>query len=496
MKCTKCGFEFEGVFCPECGTKCENTTITNTANKAQEETVQISKEKKKRDKIPWYFSVLFILIIYVISWWVLFIPAIILNILRIVKIKKKRVLPTIILVIVLFILGLSTYVVVDDIVQDNQFEQNLETGNFEDALKYLEKQGTGSGTARKYAKYYAAQNMYDEAVQVLLDYCNEGDILDISDYFIDDLDKYAENASEDIKIKVKSWHSEYEAALLEKEKAEKEKAEKEKTEKGAPDKVESSELKEDNTEQEGNVEVNVKGHSASDKFTSCEGGVPAEQIYMEFSNYENIYLKNHNVVKLSDEEKDMWGYEQLDSVDAIMSHYDENGLVGIICDTSINYFGDGDYWNFQTSVDHNVTLDVANLEGKTAIVPEDCDGNLAALFGVDYQRDYDYYDDDYDYPDNVYGTLTFHDMDRVKTEIPKDSAFGEHIVYSKKPVVKVNATINGEKYEKDFCLAARDGQYSDYKYMAYDDKWSFDLYFENDENDELILMWVDLESIE
>lgn len=484
MKCTKCGFEFEGVFCPECGTKCENTTITNTANKAQEETVQISKEKKKRDKIPWYFSVLFILIVYMISWWLLFIPAIILNILRIVKIKKKRVLPTVILVIVLLILGLSTYVVVDDIVQDNQFEQNLETGNFEDALKYLEKQGTGSGTARKYAKYYAAQNMYDEAVQVLLDYCNEGDILDISDYIFDELDDYAEKASENMKVKIDSLHSEYEAALLEKEEAVKEKAEKEQREKekedgGDTDSTASSELKQDNTKQESIDEVNIKGHSASVAYTLYKGGVPVEQIYSEWSNYENIYLKNHNVTNVPDDVKKMYGYEQLDSVNVILSHYDESGLFGIIYDLSIDYYGDGDAWDI-VNIDRNkITLDVANFEGKTIPVAEDFRVNLATLFGIDYQE-------------SVSGTLTFHDMDQVKTEIIEVGGLDDYNVYSEKPVVKVNATINGKEYEGDFCVAAGDkGVSSRYDYSASGNTWNFTLYLEGDKTGELVLIYQD-----
>ena len=53
-------------------------------------------EAKYEKKIPWYFSVWFIIVLYLTTWWLLCIPAIIMNILRVVKYDKKKV-PSVIL---------------------------------------------------------------------------------------------------------------------------------------------------------------------------------------------------------------------------------------------------------------------------------------------------------------------------------------------------------------------------------------------------------------
>ena len=104
MKCTNCGTQFdEGIFCPECGTKCvmEETVETATVMEAKiekgktekvdvEKTDVVNTEKsKKKDKIPWYLSIPFILVVYMFTFWFLGIPGIILAIIRLIKYKKK-----------------------------------------------------------------------------------------------------------------------------------------------------------------------------------------------------------------------------------------------------------------------------------------------------------------------------------------------------------------------------------------------------------------------
>ena len=70
MKCKQCGTEFEGKFCPECGTKTEaETPITPPPIQQQAVPVQTGKAKKKKKPffLRWWFILLAIIVVGVIA---------------------------------------------------------------------------------------------------------------------------------------------------------------------------------------------------------------------------------------------------------------------------------------------------------------------------------------------------------------------------------------------------------------------------------------------
>lgn len=80
MKCTKCGFEFEGIFCPICGT---NNSIP---------------------KVPWYLSIWFILLTTVLSCGI---SAMIMLPIRYIQYpfaRKSTIITSIIIIICIFLL--------------------------------------------------------------------------------------------------------------------------------------------------------------------------------------------------------------------------------------------------------------------------------------------------------------------------------------------------------------------------------------------------------
>ena len=109
MKCRNCGTEFdEGIFCPECGTKVvesdnESENISQVIEESDEEEMPVKTvspqdgraneviEKEDTDRTPWYLSIWFIVLIFVITFPIMSgIPGIVLLILRIVKGKKNK----------------------------------------------------------------------------------------------------------------------------------------------------------------------------------------------------------------------------------------------------------------------------------------------------------------------------------------------------------------------------------------------------------------------
>lgn len=98
MKCTNCGFEFdEGLFCPECGTKIEetkgNVAFSETViNEGKKETKSIQNSEKKEDiiskkKKPIFLSIIAILIVF---WFTAGIGSLIMTIARLVKYPEKK----------------------------------------------------------------------------------------------------------------------------------------------------------------------------------------------------------------------------------------------------------------------------------------------------------------------------------------------------------------------------------------------------------------------
>lgn len=190
-------------------------------------------------KIPWYLSIWFILILYATTWWLLWIPAIIINIIRIVKCEKRKI-PVIILSIVGAFGLLVGYITISDSNKEKQFNAYIENGEYDKAIEYVDSLSKSSvSTYYKYAQVYAAQGDYDKSVDVLLEYANSHDLLDLSKGFFEKLDSYAKEASEEKQKLVNQLNIDYKSAIekQEQEKAAKEKAEKEAKEKEKQEKV-------------------------------------------------------------------------------------------------------------------------------------------------------------------------------------------------------------------------------------------------------------------
>ncbi len=71
MKCSQCGMEFEGKFCPECGAKTEATvgvTAANQKNPLQSAVPKTPKSKKKKPfYLRWWFILLAVVLILIVA---------------------------------------------------------------------------------------------------------------------------------------------------------------------------------------------------------------------------------------------------------------------------------------------------------------------------------------------------------------------------------------------------------------------------------------------
>lgn len=71
MKCGQCGIEFEGKFCPECGTKTEATAgvmAANQTNCSQPAISEVAKPKKKKPfYLRWWFILLSVVLILIFA---------------------------------------------------------------------------------------------------------------------------------------------------------------------------------------------------------------------------------------------------------------------------------------------------------------------------------------------------------------------------------------------------------------------------------------------
>lgn len=417
------------------------------------------------------------------------------NILRIVKIKRNRKAPVVILLLFLSFLSLVVWGMVLDIKENNQFEEYLESEDYESALSYLETQTESWSTTKKYAKYFFAQEKYDEAVRCLLDYCTGQDISEISDEQMDFINEYALKASDDVKSRVEKMKEDYEKNNLGKEKVETANNNLEENTENISPKKEDTSINSIQQENSGNETIKKTGRIATEDFLAKSYLVPAEEIYSLFDEYENIELISQNDKKLDETEKNaVGGFENFVDIEAKMSHFSKDDLVSIEHTVIISYLVNDDYRQYFSAYLKDVKLDLSNLEGKTSNIKFDFD-TIKYLFGINI-------------PDNYYngyceGTLTFHDLDQVCVEYVDDA----YKVYSKKPVVKIVVQFDNQIYEGDFCLGVNDetededGVFftsdiisTDYVCIDRNNTWNLFLELISDKSNELVSVVVDVDN--
>lgn len=154
---------------------------------------------QQEEKVPWYLSIWFILIISVLTSWLLWIPGIILGIMRFCRCKKKRVSAAVILLVLVMPYILVVFVAIETIKENDEFDSYLEAKQYNEAEKFIEQRydaGTSS-YADRYARLYEAQGLYDEAAGALLEYyTNKYTPLDMPNMIISTLNGYIENHGE------------------------------------------------------------------------------------------------------------------------------------------------------------------------------------------------------------------------------------------------------------------------------------------------------------
>lgn len=515
MKCRNCGTKLaNGGYCPECGTKIED----------QEKSGQIAQQfEREEEKVPWYLSIWFIILICVFSFGILWIPAAVLGVIRFCKYKKRRAgvaFLDIVLIVPCVIVIISMIL---DAQKDGQLNRYIKSGQYAEAQIYIEQEydeGSQSYT-KALALLYETQGLYDEAACLWLEYYKDNySLLELSNSAISKLKGYTENHGEALReesiSQIQTLIADKERAEVEEQaareakeaekQAERETKEAEKqaareakeAEKQAAkeakiaEKQATKEVKEEDSENLIAKEEKVNndnldtekaskkrtGHFASDQFSTESEAVLAKQIFQDFSQFDYI-----NLIDFTDNEG------SYDKVRAVMSHYDERGLVGIEYTCDLFYSGTDHYYRHYEMTDiREEKLDLSGLEGRSINISEEIPY---------YQMDLVYLFDIYDYRgvEEVDGTLTFHNMDRVESEIEMECGMVVcNYIYSKKPVVRVEATIDGKHYEGDFCLGVnKEWPYNTTKYIWLENEgWRFDVELERDKGDELYFMSIDL----
>lgn len=171
-------------------------------------------------KIPWYLSVWFIIVLYAITWWLLCIPAIVINVIRLIKYDKKKV-PAIILGLVCLFIAFTAFITITELRKESEFDELLEAGKYDEALEYVDSLSKSNiDTYYKYAEIYAAQKNYDSAVDILLDYAEQVDVLNLSEGYFSRLGEYSKQASVEKQDLVKELHNKYSLALEKKQQKE------------------------------------------------------------------------------------------------------------------------------------------------------------------------------------------------------------------------------------------------------------------------------------
>ena len=176
-------------------------------------------DNKNKKKVPWYFSMPFIIIVGFVLGGILYcIPGIILLILRCVFYPKKwmgALLGMGIYVFsIVFLFGSIYYISTYDY---RKIDNAINKGNFTEAYNLLE-----ANKDEKYGyyydlwlKYYEEQGLYDEKADMMLEYLSDKELLRISQKTIDELKRLSGLVSESEKEEVELFICDIEKAIAE-----------------------------------------------------------------------------------------------------------------------------------------------------------------------------------------------------------------------------------------------------------------------------------------
>ena len=238
MRCQNCGREYEGKFCPDCGTPAEGV-LPDTSSEiyvspypSESAIVQGNtftyNNQPVIDKVPWYLQMWFISIVFWAGSLVFglgIIAGIILFCMRLVKYPKHRKSAIISGVAQIAIIVLITvWAVYDDGKDDRAIQKYLNAGDIDGAKTYVSKNFDAS-TYQYYAKMadiYESIEDYDSAASTIMDYCSICDLADVGTSVTDRLMKYKPKVSEEIASQIEDLNSKIVEARSTREALEKE----------------------------------------------------------------------------------------------------------------------------------------------------------------------------------------------------------------------------------------------------------------------------------
>ncbi len=243
MKCPYCGAELENTAkkCPYCDAEIEtnqteNAKVENAPTSASSEiggmnNVKSNKTDKvdKPDKVPFFFQMWFILLVTFFSFAILFVPGIVLFIVRLVKYPKHR--KPAIISFACFWGALFIFSAVADYIADadeRKVHSFIKNEQYQEAMDYVD--ANMDATTYYYysakADIYEAQNDYTNASKQLINYVTSlSDKSTVGSDAQDRLLKYKDKVSESVQVEIDSAISDINVAKAQKEKDKKEKEE-------------------------------------------------------------------------------------------------------------------------------------------------------------------------------------------------------------------------------------------------------------------------------
>ena len=250
MKCPQCGIEIndESKFCGSCGCKIdmntqsgssiyvtkpgEKTNVNANAPLVQPPNVGKPGESSEAGKVPFYFQMWFISLVFWVGSFAFGlgpIVAIVLFIIRMIKYpnnRKKALLSAGIQIVL--IVAITAWAIWDSGKNDRAINNLLNEGKYAEAIEYVEANydSTTYGYYTKIAEIYEKQGDFDSAVSSILKYTEIApDITEINDSVISKLKTYKGKISEEKENDVDKRIEEINEAKATKEAAEKKAAE-------------------------------------------------------------------------------------------------------------------------------------------------------------------------------------------------------------------------------------------------------------------------------